>query len=244
MSPRDLSLALWQVRYEQRAFWRNPKAAFFTFAFPIMLVCFFGALGADAQDFVPGLLSYGIAMSTYSNLAISFAILRDDGIIKRVQGTPLPWWTYLAGRIGSTTINAAAMSVLALGLAVVAFGVDLPLSALPAIAATLLPAVAAFTALGIGMVRYIPNADAGPAVTTFTILPLSFISGVFAPTDGEPGWLLSVARAFPLQPLGDGLRSAFASDGLVRADLLTLLAWCGIGAILSVRFLRSLREQA
>ena len=118
MSPRDLSLALWQVRYEQRAFWRNPKAAFFTFAFPIMLVCFFGALGADAQDFVPGLLSYGIAMSTYSNLAISFAILRDDGIIKRVQGTPLPWWTYLAGRVGSTTVNAALMSAVALGLAI------------------------------------------------------------------------------------------------------------------------------
>ena len=31
------------------------------------------------------------------------AILRDEGVLKRMQGTPLPRWAYVAARIGSTT---------------------------------------------------------------------------------------------------------------------------------------------
>jgi ABC-2 type transport system permease protein len=245
---RDLSLALWQVRYEQRSFWRNPRAAFFTFAFPLMLLAFIGSFGGDPEQFVPGILSYGIAMATYSNLAISFAVLRDDGIIRRVQGTPLPWWTYVAGRIGSTTINAALMTAIALALAGVAFGLTLPLGSLPGFALTMALAIVAFTALGIGIVRYIPNADSAPAIATFTVLPLSFISGVFAPSDAAPEWLQDVAHVFPLEPLGDGLRSAFATAapaaGVVGADVLVLAAWCGIGALLCRRFLGSLVERA
>jgi ABC-2 type transport system permease protein len=245
---RDALLALWQVRYEQRSFWRNPRAAFFTFAFPLMLLGFIGSLGGDPQQFVPGILAYGVAMATYSNLAISFAVLRDDGIIRRVQGTPLPWWAYVAGRIGSTTINAALMTAIALALAGVAFGLTLPLRTLPGFALTLALAIVAFTALGIGIVRYIPTADSAPAIASFTVLPLSFISGVFAPSEAAPGWLQGVAGAFPLKPLGDGLRTAFEAGapvaGIVGADLLVLAAWVGVGALLARRFLGSLVERA
>ena len=38
------SLAAWQVRNEQRAFWRNRRAAIFSFGFPIMLLLVFGLL--------------------------------------------------------------------------------------------------------------------------------------------------------------------------------------------------------
>jgi hypothetical protein len=39
-----VALALRQVRYENRAFWRNPIAAFFTFFFPLMFMIIFNVL--------------------------------------------------------------------------------------------------------------------------------------------------------------------------------------------------------
>ncbi|MDQ1484933.1 MAG: hypothetical protein QOJ62_626, partial [Actinomycetota bacterium] len=32
----DVALVAQQIRYEQKSYWRNPPAAFFTFAFPLM----------------------------------------------------------------------------------------------------------------------------------------------------------------------------------------------------------------
>ena len=54
--------------------------------------------------FVPGILAYGVIATTFVNMAISTAILRDEGILKRMQGTPLPRWAYVAARIGSTVL--------------------------------------------------------------------------------------------------------------------------------------------
>ena len=42
------ALALRQVGYTNKAFWRNPASAFFTFAFPLMFLVIFTALSATA----------------------------------------------------------------------------------------------------------------------------------------------------------------------------------------------------
>ena len=100
---RDLGLVGWQIRYEQRSYWRNRGRGIFTFAFPLMFLVIFGALdkgqtlssrgGIPYDDFfVPGILAYGVIATTFVNMAISTAILRDEGILKRMQGTPLPRW--------------------------------------------------------------------------------------------------------------------------------------------------------
>ena len=40
-------------------------------------------------------------------LAIGTAISRDNGILKRVRGTPLPPWIYIAGRVASFNLQIA-----------------------------------------------------------------------------------------------------------------------------------------
>jgi ABC-2 type transport system permease protein len=98
---RDLGLAAWQVRYEQRAYWRNRGRGLFTFAFPLMFLLIFASLdkaqhlaslgGISEDDFlVPGILAYAVIATTFTNLAMGTAILRDQGVLKRMQGTPLP----------------------------------------------------------------------------------------------------------------------------------------------------------
>src|SRR5437868_2316757 len=145
---RDLGLVAWQIRYEQRAYWRNRGRGIFTFVFPLMFLVIFASLNKGAHlssqrgipyddFFVPGILAYGVIATTYVNMAIGTAILRDQGVLKRMQGTPLPRWAYIAARIGSTVVIVLAMTVLTLGLGAVAYGVHVRASTLPGLLATL-----------------------------------------------------------------------------------------------------------
>src|SRR5690348_10140648 len=126
---RDLGLVGWQIRYEQRSYWRNRGRGIFTFVFPLMFLVIFASInqgkhlseigGIPYDDFfVPGILAYGIIATTYVNMAIGTAVLRDEGILKRMQGTPLPRWAYVAARIGSTFLIVAAITIVTLGLGV------------------------------------------------------------------------------------------------------------------------------
>jgi ABC-2 type transport system permease protein len=250
---RDLGLVAWQIRYEQRAFWRNRGRGIFTFAFPLMFLVIFASLdkGAHIKDlggisfdtfFVPGILAYGVITTTYVNMAMSTAILRDQGVLKRMQGTPLPRWAYVAARIGSTVLLVLAMTAITLALGAVAYGVHIRASTLPGLIVTLVLGTAAFTTLGIGIARFIPNAEAGPVIVNLTVLPLTFISSIWFPATSMPKALNEIAKFFPIRPLADGLERAFSpfttGAGFSGEDLRTLAIWTVVGIFLMLRFLR------
>jgi len=250
---RDLGLVGWQIRYEQRAYWRNRGRGIFTFAFPLMFLVIFASInkgthlsslgGISYNDFfVPGILAYGVITTTYVNLAISTAILRDEGILKRMQGTPLPRWAYIAARIGSTLVIVAVMTVLVLGLGVIAYGLTVRTSTLPAVILMLVLGTAAFTTLGIGVTRFIANAESAPVFVNLSILPLTFISSIWFPIDNLPSWLQTIAKIFPIRALAQGLQYAFdprtTGSGINAGDVRSLLIWTAIGSFLMFRFLQ------
>ena len=250
---RDLGLVGWQIRYEQRAYWRNRGRGIFTFAFPIMFLVIFASLdkgqhistrgGIPYNDFfVPGILAYGVIATTFVNLAISTAILRDEGVLKRMQGTPLPRWAYVAARIASTFAIMIAMTVVVIGLGASVWGLSFRVGALPGLIVTLLLGTAAFTTIGIGIARFIPNAEAGPVVVNLAVLPLTFISNIWFPTDNLPTALKDIANVFPIKALANGLQYVFdprhTGAGLNGSDLRTLAIWTVIGVFLMLRFLR------
>jgi len=251
---RDLGLVLWQVRYEQRAYWRNRGRGMFTFIFPLMFLVIFGSIDKGAHIghgagrisyddfFVPGILAYAVIATTYVNMAISTAILRDEGVLKRMQGTPLPRWAYVAARITSTVLIMLAITIVTLALGVGAYGVHLRAATLPGFVVTLVLGTAAFATLGMGITRFIPNADAAPVVINLTVLPLTFVSGVWFPVSHLPAWLNDIAQIFPIHPLADGLQHAFNpyvhGPAFVGSDLRTLAIWTAVGIFLMVRFLR------
>jgi ABC-2 type transport system permease protein len=250
---RDLGLIFWQIRYEQRAYWRNRARGIFTFVFPIMFLVIFASLdkgqhlstrGNIPYDdfFVPGILAYGVIGTTFINMAISTAILRDEGILKRMQGTPLPRWAYVTARIGSTVVIMAAMTVIVLGLGAAVWDLDFRAAALPGLVLTLLLGTAAFTTLGIGVTRFVPNSEAAPVVVNLIVLPLTFISSIWFPSDGLPSWLKTIASIFPIRALAEGLQYVFdprrSGAGVSATDIRTLAIWTVIGIFLMLRFLR------
>ena len=245
-----LALAVRQVGYENRAFWRNPAAAFFTFAFPLLFMIIFNVLfgGASAEAppgrraadfFTPAIIVFSVITATYTNIAMMVTIARDEGILKRVRGTPLPPWSYLAGRLGHSAFLALLLTIIVAAFGTVFYGVAVPWGELPLLVLTLVVSAAAFCALGLALTGFIPNADASPAIVNATILPLLFISNVFIQMDNAPGWLDTVSKIFPVRHFADAMMSiyspAMAAGPFSWLDLGIVAAWGVAGVLIALR---------
>jgi ABC-2 type transport system permease protein len=244
---RDLALLWHQVRYEQLSFWRNPQSAFFTFAFPVVIITVFGALfggggknsyfdGLSAlQYYVPTIAAVSVLGSCYSQLAIVLATRRQEGILKRVRATPLPAWTYFLGLLAHCIVVSAVDVALIAGIGS-AFGVPLP-THWPALALALVLGAASFCALGVAVASLIRNSEAAPAVVQLVLFPLLFISGTYMPIHSAA--LNRVAGALPVRPFNQALLGPFAQHtGLDWKSLGVLAAWGAVGALVAIRRFR------
>ena len=244
---RDLALAWHQVRYEQLSFWRNPQSAFFTFVFPVVIIVLFGALfghGAGSsyfyglpalQYYVPTIAAVSVLGSCYSQLAIVLALRRQNGILKRVHGTPLPPWAYFLGLLAHCVMVSVVDVALIVGVGRL-YGVPLP-GQWAAIAVALVLGAASFCALGVAVASLIRNAEAAPPVVQLVLFPLVFVSGTYFPI--HSAMLNRIAGALPVRPFNQALLGPFAQHtGLDWKSLGVLLAWGTVGALVAIRRFR------
>ena len=103
-----LTLGWHQFRLERKQFWRNPSAAFFGFVLPIVFLLIIGALvGAKDRDIVvPGIAGMNVMASTFNALGMNLTFRREQGLLKRMRGTPMPTVSYLGGILGNVAFNA------------------------------------------------------------------------------------------------------------------------------------------
>jgi ABC-2 type transport system permease protein len=240
MSP--VALAWQQFRFERKLFWRNPSAAFFNFLLPLLLLVLIATAFANESDeleiLIPGVAGMGVLATTFTALAFNLTLLRDEGVLKRIRGTPMPAGAYLAGFIGSATLNALLQVALVVPIGNLVYGVDWPRDPLLLAAFTLL-GVVCFAALGVAFSHVIPNEDAAPAYTNAVFLPLIFISGVFYSADELPEALRTIAEALPLKHLIDGLSEAIVGGGGdVGTAAIVVAGWALAAIVLAVRFFR------
>jgi ABC-2 type transport system permease protein len=242
-----------QVRYTNKAFWRNPASAFFTFAFPLMfLVIFTSLFGSGRAEVAPGVFvkqstyyvaamgAFAVITACYTNVAISVTFQRDEGILKRTRGTPLPAWVYLTARVLHALLVAVILIVITAVFGRVFYGANLPTGIrLLEFLVVLASGAASFSALALALTAVIPNADAAPPVVNATILPLLFISGVFfAIGPNAPAWIGQVGRIFPVKHFVDAFLGSFYGPPLFTFgwhDVVVVAAWGLGGLILAAR---------
>ena len=237
-----MALAWQQFRFERKIFWRNPSAAFFNFLLPILLLVLIAtAFSSDADELevlIPGVAGMGVLATTFTALAYNLTMLRDEGVLKRIRGTPMPAGAYLAGLIGSATLNAVLQVAIVVAIGNVFYGVEWPQDPMMLAGFTLL-GVVCFASLGVAFSHAIPNEEAAPAYTNAIFLPLIFISGVFYSADDLPEALKAIAEALPLKHLIDGLSEAIVGGGGdVGAAAAVVAVWAAAGLFLAVRFFR------
>ncbi len=248
-----------QFRFTNKAFWRNPASAFFTFAFPLMfLVIFTSLLGqgevplegyqlATATYYVGAMAAFGVVSACFTNIAITTTFNRDQGVLKRLRGTPLPASAYMTARVLHAMVVGALLVAITLAFGVVAYDSPIP-SGMPLLefVITFLVGSLSFAALALALTAVIPNAEASPPIVNAAILPLLFLSGIFIPLDDDaPAWMTTIAEIFPVKHFADAMRAGFLGNleslqGRIFRfewmDVAIIAAWGIAGLVLAARF--------
>jgi ABC-2 type transport system permease protein len=241
-----------QFRWEQKQYWRNPVAAAFTFAFPLMFLVIFVAINGGgqvtinggrerfAQYYVPAIIAFGLISACYTNLAFSLSVNREQGILKRLRGTPLAPSAYLSGVVSNVVVIAMILTALTTAMGLLFYHVTFPNRYL-GLVVTVAAGAFCFSALGIAVSTFVPNEDAAPAIINFLLFPLLFISGAFGAIKDSSA-LAKIANVFPIRHLILQLVEVFSprasGTGLSLSDLGVMLLWGVIGIAVALRRFR------
>jgi ABC-2 type transport system permease protein len=249
--PPTAKLVATQTRYQLVSFWRIPVAVFFTLGLPLVMLVLFNALfgsstietpegsWSTSQFYTAGLAAFTAVSATYTNLANMVPIRRDEGVLKRWRGTPLPTWMYVTGFILSAVVIAFIGVVLMLTLGVVAYDMEIELAKMPAAFVTFAVGVATFAALGMALASLVKSASSAAAAANATILPLAFVSNVFIQVDDAPRWIEVLGAIFPLKPFVESFQDCFTPfvepPAFNWGNLAFIAAWGVLGLFVALR---------
>ena len=247
-----VALVVHQFRFEQKQFWRNPASVFFTVTLPVLFLLIFNLIfgNEDIEElglststyYVPAIVTLGVVSACLQSLAISLTVDRENGILKRTRGTPLPTWVFIAGRVGNAVVVSVLSLIVVAVIGRIVYGVDIPWEHLPAVLVTLLVGTVAFCCLGFALSAAIPTEDAAAPMSNFALLPLYFLSGVFIPETEIPDGVLKFADIFPIRHFFEAFFTAWSPTtvgaGFEWVDLAIVAAWGVVGLLLAMRFFR------
>lgn len=254
------TMGMGRVGIELKQFFRDRESAVFNFLLPMILLVIFGSVfsGQDlggsgitfSQYFVAGMIASGILYTSFQNLAIAIPMEREDGTLKRLQGTPLPPAAFFIGKIGMVFVAYIAQVTILIAVGVLFFGIDIPTTPLAIFTFIWVSVLGliAFTLLGIAY-SVVPKQGRGAAaLVTPVVLVLQFTSGVFFVFSDLPQWMQSFASLFPLKWLTQAMRSVFLPDSAAAMEVsgswelgmtaIVLVIWIILGALLATFFFR------
>jgi ABC-2 type transport system permease protein len=258
--PGTLSIGLSRIGIELKQLFRDREAFVFTLALPMILMLVFGSVFGNqelgdtgitfAQYFVAGMIASGIVYTSFQNLAIGIPQERDEGTLKRLEGTPMPKSAYFIGKIGQVCIVYVIQMILLMGIGVLLFDVEMPST--PAKWGALLwlsvLGLTTWTLLGLAFSSVPKSGKGASAIVTPIILVLQFTSGVFFAYNQLPDWMQQLAALFPLKWLTQGMRYVFLPDEAAVLEVvgsfemprvaMVLLVWTLLSAVLAGTFFR------
>ena len=236
-----------QVRYQLLLMMRNPRAMMGSLVIPVLLLVLSSSrhanLGSRAEEaLVAGLATFGLIVTAYISHAIGLVTSRQDGVLRRWRVTPLPTWCFFAGKIAATSLIALASVTIAVAAGMSLYHVHLTTGAALSLLAIFLLGALAWAAIGTAVTPLISTAQAAGPVLMLTYLPVILFSGGFGSLNSEPGWLATLARYLPAQPIIDAATRALQQPGggpaIPGHDLAVLAAWAVAGVVASVCFFR------
>lgn len=235
------TMAWRQYRLERRLFWRNPSAAFFNFLLPLLFLALFGAILHGNQHelnvIVPGIAGMAVMATTFAALAYNMTFLREQGVLKRIHGTPMPGSSYLLGIAGNAVTNTALQIAIITVAGRIFFGTGWPRDWVELIV-FVAAGVLCFASLGVAFSHAIPNFESTSAYVNAVFLPVILISGVFYDSAHAPGFIKGIAQALPLTHVIDGLSGAMVKGTSLAANITALgviAAWAVLGVALAIR---------
>src|SRR6202451_4557183 len=168
-----------QYRLERHMFWRNPSAAFFNFALPLLFLLAGGVIlhgkQHDLDLLVPAIAGMSVMSTTFPAPAYNIVFLRERGVLKRIHGTPLPTISYFGGVAANAVTNTALQIAIVVLAGHAFFGIGWPLH-WGELLMFVLVGVVSLAALGVAFAHMIPNFESTAAYVNAVFLPVVFVS--------------------------------------------------------------------
>ena len=221
-------------------FFREREAVVFIFALPAVLLLLLGSIFNSEHVHVPGvttgqlyaagMIAGGIMATSFQYLGISVASERDQGLLKRLYGTPLPHAAYFIGKIIQVFVCLIAEVALLMIVGVAFYHLHLPST--PGKWLTLawicLLGGTACALLGLGVSSLARSARSASPVITLPFLVLEFISGIFVPFSDVPRGAAGRGRDLPAEVDGPGSALGVPAAAGGRAGARTFVGtWAG-----------------
>ena len=202
--------------------------------------------GVSYMDYlVPGLVMMGAINHSFNNAASSFMISKFQNNLIDVLVTPLTDLE-IACAYGFASVGRGVLVGVLTWLVAVPFGGPIPEH--PALALLVLAVGSlVFAFLGVSAGVYGSKFDDIARISTFIILPLTYLGGVFIPITSYPDAVQGVAAINPLLYAIDGLHLTFLSRSnvgplavtvVITLSLLTTLCL----ALVALRYSKAIRN--
>lgn len=255
-----------QVNTELRLFWRSRQTLYLVFLVPMlgmalfvylnregMLESVFGALfrGLGKDEATLGsvspmtLMTLGLIVYCVVDVAFESAVPklvreRSMGIHKRLGGTPLRGWVFLAAKTLSASLILFAEVALILAVGLISADISVA-GSWWLLGLILLLGTTTTAALGFVLSNVIASADGAVVAVHVIYIPMLFLCGAFIPVEALPKVLQVVAWTIPLTYFVSPFRSVMvqgAGMAAIAGELLILLAWTVAAWLIAVKTFR------
>jgi ABC-2 type transport system permease protein len=198
-----------ETKYEFLRLFRARSFTFSTIGFPVSFYLLFGVLASGSHVEQTGRAMYllatysvfGLTGSSLFGLCSTIANERAQGWLELKQASPMPRFAYLLAKL----LTAMAFALIIFGLlllcGVTLAHVHFTAAQMVKLLLTVILGVFPFASMGILLASLVPpNASIG--FVNLIYLPMSFLSGLWFPLDGLPGWIQKMAPVWPTWHLG------------------------------------------
>ena len=201
--------SLWKMTLiEFKLFLREPMAAFFTLAFPLMMLFIFGSIyGNEPTDFFGGRGSVDVSVPAYMamiigtvgllSIPITISNYREYGILRRYRATPLRPYVILFATVLVNFVMTFLGVVLLIVAARLVYGLRFDGNALLVLVGFVLAALSFFS-LGFVIASLSPTARVAQVAGMVVFYPMLFLSGAAIPQEVMPEGVRDLSRYLPL----------------------------------------------
>jgi ABC-2 type transport system permease protein len=235
---------------EIKLFLREPVGAFFTLAFPLMILFLFGSIYGNTPTplfnnrgtidiSIPAYTAMIIATTGLMGLTITLAANRENGVLRRLRTTPISPFVILATQIIVMFLMTSLGMLLLVLAGKLVYHIRFEGNVLSVVAGFILSCLS-FYSLGFILASLMPTARTAQVVGMVLLYPMLFLSGAGFPSELLPTTIKKVSAFLPLTYVVNLLRGLWIGEAWSQhvTDVIVLLAMMVVGIVVSFKTFR------
>jgi ABC-2 type transport system permease protein len=224
------------VKMELKTIIREPAYLFLMLLFPAVLTIIFGfvfsdpELGSSFNAMAPGLFAYA-CIFIIMTVAQSFSDIREQGLLRRLNTTPMTSGDFMGSKILSNMI-LAMLQVFVVFILALPFGFNPNTNIGGILFAFLLMAIFSLSSVGLGLITATIAKNSGTAtgLSFLFILPQMFF-GTFLPSTETTR---TIAMFLPSYYATDAIEKIYSGASLLSSSILIDFAFISIVSVIIV----------